>query len=175
MQIKFRFDVLEENIKPLTGACHGAGRRTWCNSSYLHRPSSSLQSFMAFSGLLASDVGQSSGWDSHSVNANHKVFGLFVPLFDFGDKDDKILTWILLTSFQIKTWNIIVREHVICFVYLISLTKYKFSLIRFWTYLPGPFAIWTMSVIQCRLYFKSLSHFLNSNLFDAVNQVKIKQ
>ena len=42
--------------------------------------------------LFGSDVGQSSGWDSHSVNANHKVFGLFVPLFDFGDKDDKILT-----------------------------------------------------------------------------------
>ena len=91
-QIRFSFYVLEENIKPLTGACHWAGRRTWRNSSYLHRPSSSLQSFMAFSGFLASDVGQSSGWDSHSVNANHKVFGLFLPLFDFGDKDDKILT-----------------------------------------------------------------------------------
>ena len=46
----------------------------------------------AFSGFLASDVGQSFGWDSHSANANHKVLGLFVPLFDFVDKDDKILT-----------------------------------------------------------------------------------
>ena len=45
-----------------------------------------------FPGFLASNVGQSFGWDNHSVNANHTVFGLFVHLFDFGDKDDKILT-----------------------------------------------------------------------------------
>ena len=29
---------------------------------------------------------------SHSINANHTVFGLFVHWFNFGDKDDKILT-----------------------------------------------------------------------------------
>ena len=47
---------------------------------------------MAFSAFLASDVGKSFGWDSNSMNTNQAAYGLFVHLFDFGDKDDKILT-----------------------------------------------------------------------------------